>query len=337
MEIYMYDKVPNFGDVLNKYIWPHYLGALVERKDDIVMFGIGTVLGQQLAHRGRYVVCGSGCGYGTDIESINTGAWTFFFVRGPLTAKTLGLPETMAITDPAILTPDIFKPATPSGRTVFVPHWETAYNPLWRKACAQAGIDYVDPLAPVAQVCAAISGARLVITEAMHGAILADSYRVPWVPVATSVRVNRFKWMDWLLSMDIDPDFRMLTALGWSDRFRSLGLYSNGANRNKAPLGASKMSPTHLKSALAKHLSPDLKDRIKSELFLRVGPYIDRVCYELPGTHGENHVARSAVELSDLAKLSGWLSAEKIYQSRSQTVREKISEINERLLSQAVT
>lgn len=338
MNIYMYDHVPNFGDVLNRYIWPHYLGPLLEHQDDILMLGIGTILGQKFTHTGRYIVCGSGCGYGAHLEEAKDGRWTFYFVRGPLTARTFGLPEALAVTDPAILTPDIFKAASPSGKTVFVPHWETAHNPLWRKACELADIDYVDPLGPVSQVCAGISGARLVITEAMHGAILADSYRVPWLPVTTSGRINRFKWMDWLLSMNIHTEFQALEPLGWSDRFRSIELSPNepvtgqhdGLSKAPAPNSLS------LKRALMNSLSSESKNRMKSQLFLKVGPYLDRVSYKLASSHAEKLIARSAKELSNVGKLSGWLSDEKTYRLKSQTVRRKIIEVNEGLLSQLV-
>lgn len=45
--------------------------------------------------------------------------------------------------------------------------------------------------------------AQLVISEAMHAAIIADSMRVNWVPVVASHNINTFKWLDWLSMLDI--------------------------------------------------------------------------------------------------------------------------------------
>ncbi|MBK9586904.1 MAG: polysaccharide pyruvyl transferase family protein [Alphaproteobacteria bacterium] len=222
MKVFMYDAVPNFGDMLNKYLWRRYFGELLDRKDKILMFGIGTVLGEDTGDAEQVIVCGSGCGYSRKIERIDTKTFNIFFVRGQLTAKLLGLPESTAITDPGILTPECFPPGSKHGRVVFVPHWESASSPLWRIACERAGIEYVDPLGDITAIMRTISGASLVIAEAMHAAIVADSYRVPWVAVTTSARINLFKWNDWAGSLDMVPDFHHFSALGPSDTFRTL-------------------------------------------------------------------------------------------------------------------
>lgn len=213
----MYESVPNFGDVLNKYLWQPYLGEFIGRDDGIVMMGIGTLLGNGLRETaGQVIVCGSGCGYGADFRQINDPNWKFFFVRGPKTAKVMGLPDDMFITDPAILTPEIFPAAPKTGKTVFVPHWKTSLNPLWKSACKHAGVEYVDPLSDIKDVMAAISGAKLVIAEAMHAAIIADAYRVPWVSVSSSRQINAFKWQDWANSLGMDHSFQHYAPLGFT-------------------------------------------------------------------------------------------------------------------------
>lgn len=218
----MYDAVPNFGDMLNKYIWAKYFGKFIDRDDGILMFGIGTVLGEDTGDAVSVIVCGSGCGYSRRIREIDSKLFKFFFVRGKMTEKILGLPEGTAITDPGILTPECFPPAPRGERVVFVPHWESASNPLWRIACERAGVDYVDPLGDINEIMKALSSARLVIAEAMHGAIVADSYRTPWKAVTTSERINRFKWTDWAGSLDMVPHFHTFAPLGPSDFFRTL-------------------------------------------------------------------------------------------------------------------
>lgn len=224
MKIGMYDTVPNFGDVLNRYLWQPYLGEFIGRDDGILMMGIGTLLGHKKDHTGEIIVCGSGSGYGGDFSQIQNPNFKVFFVRGPLTAKVLGLSDDMYITDPAILTPEIFPAAPKTGKTVFVPHWETSLNPLWKSACKHAGVEYVDPLGEIKDVMAAISGAKLVIAEAMHAAIIADAYRVPWVSVSTSRRINAFKWQDWASSLGMDHSFQHYAPLGLSTRVQNLSI-----------------------------------------------------------------------------------------------------------------
>jgi succinoglycan biosynthesis protein ExoV len=38
----------------------------------------------------------------------------------------------------------------------------------------------------------------------MHAAIVADTFRIPWVPVVTNARINEFKWRDWTSSLDLE-------------------------------------------------------------------------------------------------------------------------------------
>jgi succinoglycan biosynthesis protein ExoV len=56
-------------------------------------------------------------------------------------------------------------------------------------------------------VIAKIAAARLVLTESLHGAILADTYGIPWSVFATSGNFGSTKFLDWCLSLDIDFSF----------------------------------------------------------------------------------------------------------------------------------
>jgi succinoglycan biosynthesis protein ExoV len=85
-----------------------------------------------------------------------------------------------------------------------MPHWYSAENGDWRTVCAQAGMHYIDPLGGVEQVLSEIQATRLLITEALHGAIVADALRVPWVPVVAYKHILALKWLDWCESLGLD-------------------------------------------------------------------------------------------------------------------------------------
>ncbi len=46
----------------------------------------------------------------------------------------------------------------------------------------------------------------------MHGAIVADAYRIPWIGV-DMYGVNKFKWQDWMLSLELDVPLYKLPML----------------------------------------------------------------------------------------------------------------------------
>lgn len=335
MKIHMYEHFPNFGDALNKHLWSLYFDKWLKRNDDILMFGIGTLLGQKIEHKGRVIVCGSGCGYEPDIEAVRKN-WKIFFVRGPRTASILQLPNELAITDPAILTPECFPKAPPSGRVAFIPHWETSRNPLWNRVCASAEIDYIDPLAPVADVVAKISAAKMVITEAMHGAIIADAYRVPFVPVSTSPRINHFKWQDWAESLSIPFAIEHLKPLGMSDILRAITADTKTARKLRKSLPQAtansieeRMSlPLSMLNRLYSYSLPlKLRYRVEYYTMCKLGPRIDS--WIAKTKFGNKQIDNSAEILLRLSKLSGWQSDEKIAEAKRSQVLEKLHEVQQ--------
>ena len=90
-------------------------------------------------------------------------------------------------------------------KCAFVPHWESAVAGLWPVVCATAGLHYIDPRGEAKDVIGQIAACELIVAESMHGAILADAFRVPWVAVSTSANINGFKWRDWAATVDVDP------------------------------------------------------------------------------------------------------------------------------------
>jgi succinoglycan biosynthesis protein ExoV len=133
-------------------------------------------------------------------------------VRGFLSARTLGLPDEKALTDPAVLLRRVYRPSgVKKFRRAYMP-WFLHANPTLERVCREAGFGYIDPGGKVEQVLDQITGTEVLFTEAMHGAIVADALRVPWVPVVTQALVEPYKWQDWLsvLGMEYEPH-----RVGW--------------------------------------------------------------------------------------------------------------------------
>ena len=86
---------------------------------------------------------------------------------------------------------------------MFVPHWKSVRYGRWQRICESLGIEFVDPCGDSTAVVRRIASAEKVIAESMHAAIIADAFRVPWIPVALSREISPFKWVDWAASLEV--------------------------------------------------------------------------------------------------------------------------------------
>ena len=199
---------PNFGDELNRWIWADLLPRGFLDDDPSTLFlGIGSIIQDIYPTTARKIVVGSGFagGYSRKKPDVHDGSWEFRFVRGPETCRALGLDPALAITDGAVLlrATDLPPPAPGIG-AAFMPHYESVERGNWRRVCELAGVHFIDPTRPTKEILSEIRGARLVVTEAMHGAIVSDALRTPWIGVRTMHHVHRAKWFDWAGSLGID-------------------------------------------------------------------------------------------------------------------------------------
>ncbi|HIC79569.1 MAG TPA: hypothetical protein EYP07_01215 [Kiloniellaceae bacterium] len=215
MKLVYFDKIPNFGDTMNAELFPALLPSLPWSNagcSDIGashFVGIGSILDARLDHDGRTVVFGTGIRSTERLPNLKRGVWDIRFVRGPLSARAV---NARFITDSAYAYALLHPPAPRERKRVsFVPHYATAMEdgPVWRSICDKLGIVYVDPRAPFHEVTETLLSSRLVISEAMHGAIFADLNRIPWIAFKARVAAregptNDLKWQDWTTSLDID-------------------------------------------------------------------------------------------------------------------------------------
>lgn len=194
----------NFGDALNPYIFNHFLPQFFDNQSDVEFVGIGSVLGfKGVQQAKRKIVFSSGFAYGTRPQIDNS--YDIRCVRGPKTTQTLGIKPELAITDGAALISKmpISKPQGSKIKASFMPHWESEMKYDWSNICAQADVQYISPIAPIESTLHAILNSELILAEAMHGAIIADALRIPWIPIVAYGGINQFKWLDWTSSLEL--------------------------------------------------------------------------------------------------------------------------------------
>lgn len=230
MKLYYHkDPLGNFGDDLNPWLLERLLPETFsshcyhdpglresDEENEPLFIGIGTILNQNIPKKPLKAVFGSGAGYGSapDIDE----SWRVYCVRGPRTAETLGLPADKAITDAAALCRKIDLPESSKRfKHAFMPHCSTARQSYWKLVCDELDVHYIDPQWSVDEVFASLLATETLVTEAMHGAILADTFRIPWVAVSTTTGILNTKWLDWCASLDLPYNPCRLPSL-WSTR-----------------------------------------------------------------------------------------------------------------------
>lgn len=212
MKLFWFDRPGgNFGDNLNPWLWPKLLPGLLDDDPSAWLVGIGTLLNERLPATGKLVVLGAGAGLGR--APVPDARWCVFGVRGPMTAEVLGLPPSLVVGDPAILAARFVERGAARRGVGFMPHYASLSHWDWRRTADGMGLTFVDPCAPVDETLAQIAGLGSLLTEAMHGAIVADALRVPWVGVAIDPGFHTPKWRDWGLSVGIEPVIHPLPTL----------------------------------------------------------------------------------------------------------------------------
>lgn len=206
---YYKDPEGNFGDDLNELIWPRLFPDLLERDDDDLLLGIGTIFSQlylppsKVAGK-RVFVLGSGVGYAPLPADWPDASWHVLALRGPLSDRVTGL--SASVSDGALLLaalPDLAPEFDGPKKPIFVPHRGSMPGSRWGAVAAAAGIELVDPRDRPDVILKAFQRASLVVCEAMHAAIVADTLRIPWVPLVISPQVLPFKWFDWCWSLNL--------------------------------------------------------------------------------------------------------------------------------------
>lgn len=145
----------------------------------------------------------------------------FLGVRGPLTSSDLGLPPDTPMGDPALFLPALYHPRSSpqfSGKYICFPHFSDLRTD--EELLDATGCDVVlRPLiradvTDVLRIVDALASAAFVFAGAMHGAIVAAAYGVPFAYMASDNIDCPFKWDDFSTSIHIPCQFHQTLDAG---------------------------------------------------------------------------------------------------------------------------
>jgi hypothetical protein len=214
MKLFFYkEDIANFGDDLNEWIWPKVLPNAFDDDSSHLVLGIGSILNDKLPKADKYTVIGSGWGYGSAPE-VNDN-WNILCVRGKITCKALGVSEDKAVIDPAYLLKDFFEENVEKKYKVsIIPHAISLGVGQWEEVCDLLGIHLIDIRTNNTEhFVNEIKASERIITEAMHGAIVADCFGVPWQGYTAYEHINGTKWNDWLSVLDHEVALTEINSL----------------------------------------------------------------------------------------------------------------------------
>lgn len=249
MKLYYFkDPGGNFGDDLNPWLWSQLLPNFFDEDESEIFVGIGTLLNHRLPLKPLKHIVGAGYGYG-EVPKLDE-RFVIHALRGYETARTLNVDPGLVITDAAVLLRTVPLPeGSASTHDVgFIPHCQSSRYFEWETVCNEVGLKYISAEWDVEKVISEMRGCKKLICEAMHGAIAADTLRIPWVPVSCYDYISAFKWRDWLSTLNLPYNPLSITSLYNIERGTPLsskiknslkrGLYKSGIwsnNWTKAP------------------------------------------------------------------------------------------------------
>ena len=214
-------RIGNLGDALNLSLlrWLGYepvrTNAVGSVNPGRCLFAVGSLISSPHISRADKPIDVWGSGWrGEQLEQRQLDQLTIHAVRGPRTAAALGFPD-VPLGDPALLTPRFHpKPISRSaGPAILFPHvsmrqvpdpasvgCDTVISMRVRQRGNWIGRSLPTPLELVDR----IASAGFVLAGALHAAILAQAYGVPWAAWAGSKIDCPAKWVDWAEYLGVD-------------------------------------------------------------------------------------------------------------------------------------
>lgn len=206
--------VINMGDYLTplliRYMGYDFVpmrGPRYPKEFDTCVWVIGTLLDHWWLGKAPLPVTIWGCGWsGDDLRrNGNLSKIDPRLVRGPLSQKAIGN-FNVPIGDPGLLTSELFpSERNINGPSIYIPHFNS--RKVASKELDRMEVDQFLDVACFRDTfhlsVRNIGSASFVLTSSLHGAIIAQSYGVPWaLTLPAGVKHDKpLKWRDWFASL----------------------------------------------------------------------------------------------------------------------------------------
>lgn len=198
----------NFGDKLTPYIVEKLSGKKCvwsPPESDVLKYVVtGSILNWDIKNA---IVWGAGLANKSDNVLVDN----VVAVRGEISryiALLSGLKNEMAIGDPALLLPKLYKPKTKKKYALGIfPHYVDSDVVLYH-LLDKLPVEWIviNPLDAVEEVIEDICSCNNIISSSLHGLIVADAYKVPtqWVKFTDRILGDGTKFMDYYSSIGQD-------------------------------------------------------------------------------------------------------------------------------------
>jgi pyruvyltransferase len=198
--IFWHVGTPNFGDDINPDIFGLISGRTVRlqtARNHPHFLGMGSILEKATADS---TVIGSG--FLRRPEAPFPVSARYIAVRGRLSREHIRAEGPVLLGDPMVLLDRVFKPV---GRKTYpmgmVPHVSEVSS--LRRLCPQ-GVKVIDPADTPWKVIEAIASCERIMSQSLHGLIVADALDIPnlWLAPSVSMAGGDFKFLDYFSTLD---------------------------------------------------------------------------------------------------------------------------------------
>lgn len=204
---------PNFGDLLTPELMLKYGYTPIETTTDRAdIIGVGSLI-EMLPKDYSGIILGAGLIRDTKIQLESA---TFAAVRGELTRKNLGLPNTVPLGDLGLLAKKLLSRPSPEKKyTVgLIPHFIDKLNPWLSKIKRHIGSSccIIDVQNCAKSVIEQTAECELIISSSLHGIIVSDALNIPnvWIELSDNVIGSGFKFWDYNSAIDYEqPPLRV--------------------------------------------------------------------------------------------------------------------------------
>jgi len=191
---------PNFGDDINPFFIQRLLGKPIRFANDQSrphLLGVGSILESATPSS---IVIGSGY-LKPESGPLPKGA-TVISLRGQRSLELAGCDDQILLGDPLVLVDRLFgKSAEKKHRTGLIAH---VLNISAMKAQYGRYAHLISPMQEPWKVVEEIASCEQIVSQSLHGLIVADAFEIPnvWIAPSESMAGGRFKFDDYFSTLD---------------------------------------------------------------------------------------------------------------------------------------